>query len=276
MSSYKVAAVPQFYLGGDSDGPQVKILHLTDMHLHVTYKVSRLAALVNQINAEQPDLVVFTGDFLRWGTPMPQARAIGRILSRIRAPLGKFAVRGNHDLRGDGRQVVQMFEEGGFRFLYNQAVCIHIPWAGNAPFWVAGVDDAEFGLARIGFLRQLRQQPGFKLLLMHEPVVARFIPRGSADLALAGHTHGGQIHLPKVERFWMPNFTGELYHGFFHVKDATLYVSAGLGESALPVRLFCPPEMPLFHIQYPPLDAETGETTVDMNQIVQKSEYSMR
>ena len=46
----------------------------------------------------------------------------------------------------------------------------------------------------------------------------------------------------------MPDYCGRMYHGFYHVKGATLYVSAGLGESAIPVRLCCPPEMPLFTI----------------------------
>lgn len=246
MSSYKVASVPEFHLGSKTDGPSLRVLHLTDMHLHVTTHISHLAALVRQINSQNPDVVVFTGDFLRWGTPMPQAAAIGRVLGRIKAPLGKFAVRGNHDLRGDGKQVVQMLEAGGFHFLYNEWVSIKTPW--GEPCHIIGLDDLEYGFARTAFLKQLQYKPGFKLLLVHEPVAARFVPEGAADLILAGHTHGGQIHLPKVERFWMPNYTGELFHGFFHVRGATLYVSAGLGESALPVRLFCPPEMPLFHI----------------------------
>ncbi len=246
MSSYKVASVPQFHLGSKTGGSTLRVLHLTDMHLHVNTRISHLAALVRQINSQKPDIVVFTGDFLRWGTPMPQAQAIGRVLSRIQAPLGKYAVRGNHDLRGDGKQVVNMLEAGGFRFLYNEWLSIKTPW--GEPFHIIGLDDMEYGLTRTGFLKQLKNKPGFKLLLVHEPVAARFVPPGTADLILAGHTHGGQIHLPKVERFWMPDYTGDLFHGFFHVRGATLYVSAGLGESALPLRLFCPPEMPMFLI----------------------------
>lgn len=247
MSSYRVPIVPEFSLGsGIGTGTPVRVLHLTDMHLHVTYRISQLAALVRQINNQKPDIVVFTGDFLRWATPLPHADSVAHVLSMIRAPLGKYAVRGNHDLRGDGTQVPRILTEAGFEFVHNRAKKLTL--ADGTPFWVAGMDDAEYKLARRGFLRPLAEEPGFKLLLIHEPVLARSIPEGSADLILAGHTHGGQIHLPRIERFWMPDYCGRMYHGFYHVKGATLYVSAGLGESAIPVRLCCPPEMPLFTI----------------------------
>ena len=257
MGSYKVAAAPQFYLGGEEGGPEVRVLHLTDIHLDVHYKMSHLAAMVNQINAQHPDIVVFTGDFLRWGTPLPRQAALARMLGRIQAPMGKYAVRGNHDLRGDGKKVLNILQAAGFELLHNRAKKLTL--SNGEPFWVAGLDDAEFGLAHMESLQPLSEEPGFKLLLAHEPVVARLIPKGSADLILAGHTHGGQIHLPKVEKFWMPDYCGRFFHGFYHVNDATIYVSAGLGESALPVRLFCPPEMPVFTIR-PGDETETYET----------------
>lgn len=247
MSSYKLASVPQFSMGsGTGRGVPVKVLHLTDLHLHVKYPVSRLAALVRQINAQQPDIVVFTGDLLRWATPLPHAPALARALGRIRAPLGKFAVRGNHDLRGDGEQVPYILQAAGFEFLNNRTRRLTL--ADGTPFWVSGMDDGWYKLAKRGHLWVLRGRPGFKLMLVHEPVLARTVPPGAADLILAGHTHGGQMHLPKVEKLWMPDFSSGMYHGFYHVNGATLYVSAGLGESALPLRLFCPPEMPLFTI----------------------------
>ncbi len=269
MGSYKVAAAPHFYLGGEEGGLEVKVLHLTDIHLDVHYNMSHLAAMVSQINAQQPDIVVFTGDFLRWGTPLPRRAALARMLGRIKAPMGKYAVRGNHDLRGDGRQVMEILQAAGFEFLYNEARCLTLP--NGRPFWVAGLDDAEFGLARMDSLRPLCGQPGFKLLLAHEPVVARLVPAGSADLILAGHTHGGQIHLPKLEKFWMPDFCGRFFHGFFHVNGATLYVSAGLGESALPLRLFCPPEMPVFVIR--PGDESQRYDTVKTDHSTVNIEY---
>ena len=248
MSSYRVPEVPEFYLGAGSEGgTTVRVLHRTDIHLHVHDRISRLASLVHQMNEQHPDIVVFTGDFLRWATPLPQAEEVSRMLNLIEAPLGKYAIRGNHDLRGDGKQVPKMLSDGGFEWLNNKAKCITLP--DGQPFWICGMDDAEYGLARRGHLLRIQHEPGFKLLLIHEPILARMVPRGAADLILAGHTHGGQIHLPRIERFWMPSFCGQMYHGFYHCNGATVYVSAGLGESGLPIRICCPPEMPIFNIR---------------------------
>ena len=143
MGSYRSIAVPEFHMGqGVGTGTPVRILHLTDLHLHVTSKISRLAALVQRINDLKPDIVVFTGDFLRWGTPLPQADEVARILGLIQAPLGKYAVRGNHDLRGDAEQVPRILQEGGFELVHNRA--IRLTLADGTPFWVCGMDDGEF------------------------------------------------------------------------------------------------------------------------------------
>jgi predicted MPP superfamily phosphohydrolase len=94
-----------------------------------------------------------------------------------------------------------------------------------------------------------------RLVLMHNPDVFGRLPSGAAPLAIAGHTHGGQIRIPFLPRWsWMSLVRTDEVHadGWIHDYGAPgnrLYVNRGIGFSKLPIRLNCPPELTIFTLR---------------------------
>lgn len=225
-------------------GERLRIVQLSDLHLHPAYPPQKLARLAALVNAQQPDLIVFTGDLLRHASPHPLPEGAIAALRGMRAKLGKLAVRGNHDLQGWPGQVRRILYEAGFTLLRNERAVLALP--GGRRLIVAGLDDGAYHLADPRTVLALRRERGFRLVLAHEPMLARLVPPGAAGLVLAGHTHAGQFRLLGLQRLWMPYLTDRMFHGWRAVHGNPVYVSAGLGESGLGLRICCPAELPVF------------------------------
>lgn len=227
-------------------GPyHVRIAQLTDLHLDRSVPLEKLREIVARTNECAPDAVVFTGDVCRTRMPYPWPGEAARILRSLCAPLGCFAVRGNHDLRGLARPATNILRQAGFVYLYNRFV--RVPLAGGGVLAVGGVDDGYYGQDRANrLLPMVHQRDAFRLVLLHEPMLARTVPQGAADLILAGHTHAGQVNIPLVRRLWLPRMSGPYASGQYDVNGMPLYVSAGLGESVIGMRLFCREEVAVF------------------------------
>lgn len=222
----------------------LRVVQLTDLHLHPDYPQKKLARLVQLVNAQQPDLIVFTGDLLRQASPRPLPPGAIGMLRKMTARYGKYAVRGNHELRGWPQQAVWYLKKAGFTLLRNRRAAVMLP--GGRRLVVAGLDDGCYRLADPSTVLALKKEEGFRLVLAHEPMLARLVPPGAAELVLAGHTHAGQLRSLFMQNFWMPTLAGRYIHGWYAVNTNPLYVSAGLGESGAGLRLFCPAELPVF------------------------------
>lgn len=166
------------------------VVAMSDLHLGALLGKRWLAARVAQVEAARPDLVVLLGDlFEGHGRP---SEALLAELQRLTAPLGVWAVPGNHEFHASRREVLQLFDETGIQLLRNR-------WAEPQPgFVVAGVDDltAQKRAGRNGdFIAQaLSERPaGAAILLSHTPWQAETAAGAGASLMLCGHTHGGQI-----------------------------------------------------------------------------------
>ena len=219
--------------------PPVKTVFFTDLHLGPMYPPAHLEQVVNAINAEQPELVLFGGDFfahfLQDVHTLPFSW-IAAQLRRIRAPLGKFAVLGNHDVRQGARPFFELlFTEGGFTVLWDQIArpCPEIAVCGLAPYSGGGV---------------MRQLPAgcWRVTLCHMPDKCRYLPLKASDLVLAGHSHAGQVRLPVITRMILPP-GGKLYpYGLYRPQGrgaGQLFVSRGIGMSGVPFRFLAPPEL---------------------------------
>lgn len=219
--------------------PPVKTVFLTDLHLGPMYPPRHLEQVVNLINAEAPGLVLFGGDFfarfLRDAHALPFAWLAAQ-LRRIEAPLGKYAVLGNHDLREGARPFFELlFAEGGFTVLWDEVIS---PAPGVS---ICGLSPYSDGAA----LRQLPAE-GWRVCLCHMPDKCRYLPLEAADLVLAGHTHAGQVRLPVITRMILPP-GGKYYpYGLYLPQGpnaAQLFVSRGIGLSGVPFRFMAPPEL---------------------------------
>jgi hypothetical protein len=209
----------------------LRIAHLTDLHTNGLGRRER--RLLELLDAEQPDVIIITGDSLTYGFDYSQVRPL---LSRLHAPLGVWLVRGNWENGAPLRNEHSFYSQLGIHFLLNEAAPI------RPDIWLAGLDDPSTGTpnldAGLG-----KVPPGvYVILAMHAPGYFNQAA-GRVPLVLAGHTHGGQVRLPLVPVFWKPRGSGRFLEGWYAQQGSKMYVSRGIGTSTLPIRFLCRPEL---------------------------------
>ncbi|MGO9675041.1 MAG: metallophosphoesterase [Methylocella sp.] len=247
-------------------GLTLRAVVLADIHACEPWMpAARIRSIAELSNALEPDIIFLLGDFsgghtIMTGPVMPEEW--GEALSVLRAPLGAYAVLGNHDwqhgplpnMPGDDAVGVRNALIGAkIKVLENDAVRLTKQ---GRPFWVAGLGDQLAGpKGRRGGVDDL---PGTMalitdsapvLMLAHEPFIFRRMPDRVA-LTLSGHTHGGQVNLPIAETRLMRAF-GDLVYGHIVQKNRNLIISGGLGTSHAPVRFMRPPELVVVTIGAP-------------------------
>jgi predicted MPP superfamily phosphohydrolase len=233
------------------DGLRVGVM--SDVHGGVPHMGrAAVARAVARLNAEAPDLVLLLGDYID-ASPLwaPLSRRlppdlVAAELAALRAPLGRFAVLGNHDWKRSGDRMWAALESAGIPVLENRAVAVHAP---GGRLWIAGVADMRHRDPDVdGTLRAV--PAGEPVLLMaHDPDLHPTVPQRVA-LTLAGHVHKGQVAIPVLRRPAIPSRHGERYARHHVVDDGRrLFVSSGLGTSGMPVRLLAPPEVVVLELR---------------------------
>ena len=224
-------------------GAPMKVAFITDLHAGSPHIDERyIKRLVARINEQSPDLVLIGGDIAINSVPGGKAIAIDSVanwLSGFRAPLGTYAVLGNHDWWNDGARIRESLEAHGIVVLENQAKLLKF---GDTRFWLVGVGDdmTEHADARRALSTIDTDDP--RLLFMHDP--AALMEQSSPFvLALAGHMHGGQLRVPFLGALVTPGRAPRHWaNGWVERPGGPLYVSKGIGTSILPFRLNAPPE----------------------------------
>jgi predicted MPP superfamily phosphohydrolase len=203
----------------------------------------QIARAVDRLNGEAPDVVALLGDYVDastlWrGRLAPEV--VATELGRLAAPLGVFAVLGNHDWRATGDRMWRALAREGITVLENRAAPVT---ARGARLWVAGVADVRHRRANPeGAVAQVPEGEPI-LMLAHDPDVFPHVPE-RVSLTLSGHLHAGQIAIPLLRRRALPSWYGERFaHRNVVEGGRRLYVSSGLGTSGLPARLLAPPEV---------------------------------
>ncbi|TFY98238.1 metallophosphoesterase [Ramlibacter humi] len=214
--------------------------------------VSRAQRIVEDINAANPDVIVLLGDFISDRDYQPTLaltapEEIALVLGKLRAPLGVYAVLGNHEWQVDGPAFAAALKARGIRVLENEARLL------DSGVWVVGIGDRSTGHSRPAQAMSTVPPQAAALVLMHDPVSLEKLPphRG---LALAGHTHGGQVYLPWIGAPVVPKGVPRRWaYGWIGDAPMPAYVTSGIGVSILPVRFNMRPEWLLIT-----LDASVG------------------
>jgi len=243
--------VPMQGLPAGLDG--LRIAHLTDLHAGPMVSLNHLRRWRAMAERENPELLLFTGDFV---DSLPQE--IEPLVEAFRdfpAPLGRFAILGNHDYFSDPVPIWEGLEQGGITCLENR----HVTLTRNGEtFTLFGLQDP---MARNGRFQGIRFGPGpmpqdvalrmppntWRLGMVHRPSNWNLAREAGANLTLAGHTHGGQINLiPGINSATM---LGPFTHGLYRQEGRALYVSRGLGVVGLPIRIAAPPELAILTLR---------------------------
>lgn len=215
----------------------LKIAHLTDLHTYgagpVEIEVLRLVA------AECPDLIVITGDLISSTDAYEGCR---EVLRGLHAPLGVWVVRGNHEIWAPVEDERGYYRSEGATILVNESTEV------AEGVWITGFDDAFAGSPDLDRTLANIPEDAFRIALFHSPDFFDQVS-GRCDVALSGHTHGGQVRLPLLSPFWLPPSCGRYVDGWYEQKGSRMYVSRGIGTSILPVRFLCRPEIAVFMLE---------------------------
>jgi len=271
FGSYAAVIEPNFRLDVTSykvtppswpDGLELKAAVLADIHACEPWMpASRIKSIAEAANALNPDIIFLLGDFngghkFVTGPVVPDQW--GEALSVLKAPLGVYAVLGNHDwwhgalpgLKGDyGDSVRRALRAANITVLENDAVAMN---KGDQRFWVAGLGDQMAHMAGKHHFHGIDDLPATLakvtddapiVLLAHEPFLFHRVPDRVA-LTLCGHTHGGQVNLPFISPIYeKANFGTDKVYGHIVEDNRHMIISGGLGTSIAPVRFMRPPEV---------------------------------
>lgn len=234
-----------YTIGNNDKKKPIKVVQLSDIHIQEKYPASQLEKIVTTVNHEKPDIILFTGDlFDNYAKYGPTDEVIAA-LSRLTAPLGKYAVWGNHDYGGGAARVYpEILAAADFQLLENSGVDVSLPHGKS--IYIGGLDDSMLGNSSIDDTLAGRQSD-YTILLSHEPDKADDVVDHGIQLILSGHSHGGQIKLPFIT---IKNVMAENYFDGFYTlaNDTTLYVNTGLGTTKIPARFRVPPEIAVFDL----------------------------
>lgn len=216
---------------------RLKIAHISDLHTKGVGVIEQ--RLIDTIRSYKPDLIAITGDIT---TPGGTPKGYEDVLSQLKAPLGVYFVRGNWEYWEPVKELAGIFERHGIIDITNKTLEL------NYAIRLIGFDDELAGSPDLDLLADL-SEPTKVISLFHSPNLFNSIS-DKIDLALAGHSHGGQVRIPGLTSIWTPEGTGEFEAGWFQQGRAKMYVSRGIGNSILPVRFNCRPEIAFVEVEY--------------------------
>lgn len=220
----------------------LKIVFFGDTHLGEFNDNDQLDQIVTKINAENADLVIFTGDLIdASGDFTVSPDQIIQSLAKIQATYGKVAVIGNHEYAlSDQYNYQDLMNAADFEVLVNDWLDIS-----KRNVRLLGLDDVYRGSPDLS-LTDLALEDGYNILLTHEPDIVDEINSDAMQLVLAGHTHGGQISLPYLTEKILPANGKKYVKGLFAIGSegqTKLFVTKGTGMTKLPFRFMNVPEI---------------------------------
>lgn len=221
------------------DTPSLRIAFASDFHAGPTTDPEVIRIACAALAASSPDVLLLGGDYVNLSASGIDWLAAE--LAQIPAPLGRFAVLGNHDRWSGASHIIDRLKAASIQILVNSNVQLQSPYD---HVWICGLDDHSSGDPSAS--AAVLGATGVRVVLMHSP--SGLLDMGSEryDLALCGHTHGGQVALPGGIPILVPGgrFCRRYARGHFRIGGrGTMVVSVGVGCVGVPFRLFAAPEI---------------------------------
>nr|AQQ75095.1 hypothetical protein [uncultured bacterium] len=235
-------------------GAPLNIAALGDTHVggpHVD--AARMGALVKRVNDLNPELVVLLGDYAGGHapeaerSPAEQQEIMGGIgaLAALNPRYGVVAVIGNHDVWYNRASITSALQDAGIGVLWNRNLVIR---TSSGPLVIAGLEDDMTSSPDFAAALDGAPTDANTIILSHSPDPFAEMPEGPA-LMLAGHGHCGQVSIPFFGRPILPLRNKRYGCHLIEENGRTMYVTAGVGTSILPVRFLNPPEIVLITLR---------------------------
>ena len=211
----------------------LRIGMITDVHHSSVVPADDVARAVAILKEAAPDIVVLGGDYVSFFDRKYAAPVAELLAPLASAPLGAFAVLGNHD---DEREVPAALTARGFNVLKDQRTALTVK---GERLDLAGI---RFWTRSAGEIAEvLKGTGGTTILLAHDPRRLAEAAALDVQLVLSGHTHGGQVIVPPVGAIAGRKFP--VLAGYAVRDNTSLFVSKGVGTVYVPVRINCPPDV---------------------------------
>ena len=240
--------IPAAHWSKDLDG--LKIALVSDIHMgSFPFEERRVRRVVEAVNSEKPDLIALCGDFVNghWWNTGCDLEKLAAILKELKAPLGVFAVTGNHDEFYGREGIVDSLSKAGVKFLENESAKIR---TNRGEFYIAGIPSMASN--RYLIARALLNVPrgASCIFLVHEPDLMPALPL-KASVVLSGHTHGGQVALPFIGPLIRPETMefGARDGLFVNYRGIPMLVSRGGGTSNMGVRSLSKPQVEIIELK---------------------------
>ncbi|MFP2933563.1 metallophosphoesterase [Pyxidicoccus sp. 3LG] len=208
------------HMHAEHDG--LRVAQLSDVHVGQATSAIRIRRAVEAVNAESPDLVFLTGDYVTHSPkPLPRVR---ELLAGLKGRV--FVVLGNHDHWVNGPYIREGFEQLGYTVLQNEHRVVHVK---GAPVTVLGIDDGRTGRDDVETTFRGAPESGTRLVLTHAPPTVDKLPAHAGLVQFSGHTHGGQFVVRGLTEAIFRRAGQPYISGHYHVNGNQLYVNRGLG-----------------------------------------------
>ncbi|WP_252247153.1 metallophosphoesterase [Clostridium sp. ZBS4] len=229
----------------------IKIAQISDIHLGEYYTIDKLEKLVNKVNSQNADIIVFTGDLFDNVSKFEDTSKVAPILKKLNAKIGKYAIYGNHDYGGGAKNIYKnVMEDSGFKILVNDQANVKLD--SGKTISILGLDDALLGNPDVEKTARNIKENNYNLLLLHEPDLSDKFVSYNIDLILAGHSHGGQVKIPFLGEIVTPPLAEKYKDGLYNLntqRNTQLYVNSGIGNTKMPFRFMNVPEVSIFEIK---------------------------
>ena len=228
----------------------IKIAYISDIHFNHFMNYDRLKKMVDIINSNKPDIILFGGDVFDYASKFPinekGENEIIELLKSLHAEYGKFAVLGEQDYDPAINNISRILFEADFEIITNKH--IFVTKDGKNMINIIGIDSLVGGKPDIEGAFANVDTNLFTIVLTHAPDIVNQLPTNEIDLVLAGHSHGGQISLPFIGAIKKIDGATIYSKGEYYINQTQLIVSKGLGTTGSDIRIFADPECHMIRI----------------------------
>lgn len=222
----------------------LKIVHVTDLHYGMTNE-KKLKKLVKKINLTKPDIVLFTGDLVDKNTKYNKEidNVLIENLKNINAYYGKYYVNGDEDLLYKTFDTIMSNSnfislDDTYEVIYNEK---------NETIFLSGISPDKSLTNEIKENINLNTY-NYKILLTHYPDSVTSVLKYNFDLIASGHSLNGQVRLPFIGSVYTKENSRKYYNSYYKIDNTNLYISSGIGNSTINIRLNNPPSFNLYRI----------------------------